>query len=323
MSVLTIIPWGPLAAFGLLVACSEHQSEPDPIASPWTAGLEMRVKDAYPRSFTNVKGQQWVIQTPPQRIASGTLFTDVVLSVICDKNRIVAMHQVSKNPLFSPIAEFSSKFGYHLTSDPETILAVQPDLVFLASFSDKRLDGLLSSDHRQVIRLHNLNSLAGVRESIRAVGYIVGRDRSAEDLVRQMDQRLDAVAKASASRRNWRVLSWSSGFVAGRGTIFSDVLGYVGATNLANEFGVDGARRIQPERLLASQPDALVIGVAEGKQAQARESLLRVAVMHQVHAVRDQRIVWVPNHLLLSTTQHVAGLAERIASQLDQWGSPR
>ena len=135
MSCLTINPWGPLAAFGLLVACSEHQAESGPIARPWTAGLEVRAKDAYPRSFTNLNGQQWAIQTPPQRIASGTLFTDVVLSAICDKNRLVAMHQVSKNPLFSPIAELSSKFGYHLTSDPETILAVQPDLVFLASFT--------------------------------------------------------------------------------------------------------------------------------------------------------------------------------------------
>ena len=116
MSFLTTNPWGLLTAFGLLAACSEHQAESGPIDRPWTASLQERAKDAYPRSFTNLKGQRWDIQTPPQRIASGTLFTDVVLSAICDKSRIVAMHQVSKNPRFSPIAELSSKFAYHLTS---------------------------------------------------------------------------------------------------------------------------------------------------------------------------------------------------------------
>lgn len=318
--------WNRLGSFvwlALLCACTGRDAAPDATAKPWTATLDLRCKDAYPRSFTNFKGDRYEIPAAPQRIASGTLFTDVVLSAICDRERIAALHRVSKNPLFSPIADYSSKFPHHLGTDPETILAVRPDLVFLASFSDKRLDRLLSNDHRQVVRLHNLNSVEGVRESIRAVGYIVGLDQPAEALVVQMDARLNAVAESRASRKNWCVLSWADGFVTGRGTILDDVLGYVGARNLASEFGIEGVRRIQPERLLASQPDALIIGTIQGKEAEARQRVLRLAVMANLRAVREQRIVCVPNHLLVSTTQHVADLAERIARQLDEWGDKR
>lgn len=307
----------------LWCACNGHETEPDPAPKPWTAPVDVRAKAPYPRTFTNLKGQEFLIRTAPQRIASATLFTDVILSAICEDGRIAALHQVSKNPLFSPIFERSSKFPHHLSSDPETILAVRPDLVFLASFSDRRLDRLLSSEDRQVIRLHNLKGVAGVRDSIRAVGYIVGLDRQAEELVVAMDARLEGVARTRDSRKAWRVMSWADGFVAGRDTIFNDVLGYVGARNLASEFGIVGARRVQPERLLASQPDALIIGTAEGKEDEARQRLLRLAVMGHLRAVREQRIVFVPNHLLLSTTHHVAELAERIARQLDAWGDKR
>ena len=306
-----------------LCACSQDDAGPDQQPRPWTASLASRSQDPYPRSFTNSRGDRYVIEVRPQRIASGTLFTDVILSAICEESRIAALHQVSKNPRFSPIAARSSSFPHHLGSDPETILAVKPDLVFLASFSDKRLDGLLSSAHRQVVRLHNLNSIDGVRDSIRAVGYIVGVDQPAEALIEKMDSRLEAVAAASAPRAKWRVLSWAEGFVAGEGTILHDVLGYVGARNLASDFGIEGARRVQPERLLASQPDALIIGTMQGKEDEARQRLQRITAMSQLRAVREQRILCVPNHLLLSTTQHVASLAERIAAQLDRWGDPR
>jgi len=273
--------------------------------------------------FSNARGERYVIANPPQRIASGTLFTDVILSSICDESRIAALHEVSKNPRFSPIAARSASFPHHLGPDPETILAVKPDLVFLASFSDKRLDQLLSSRHRQVVRLHNLSSIAGVRDSIRAVGYIVGLDRPAEALIGQMDTRLEAVAAASEVRKKWRVLSWADSFVAGEGTILHDVLGYVGARNLASEFGIEGVRRVQPERLLAAQPDALIIGTMQGKEDEALQRLLRTTVMSQLRAVRRQRVLFVPDYLLLSTTQHVASLAEFIAARLDQWGDPR
>jgi iron complex transport system substrate-binding protein len=287
----------------------------------WTLPLDERAQDAFPRVFTNRRGERYEIPKPPQRIASGTLFTDVVLTGICPEQRIVALHEVSTKPEFSPIAAESAAFAHHLTSDPESVIAVAPDLVFLASYSAKRTEQLVSGAGRVVVRLHNLEGIAGVQESIRAVGYIVGCDGPAEALVVGMQVRLDAVARRPAAARNprWRLLSWADGFVAGRGTIFDDVLGYVGAKNVAREYGVDGTKRIEPERLLVEPPDVLVLGYSGERREEARQRLLRVAVLRRLRAVEQQRIVFVPNHLLMSASHHVATLAEAIAVQLDAW----
>ena len=304
--------------------CSNEQRPEAPRApGPWTRPLAERQADEFPRVFTNLAGEAYSVPRPPQRIASATLFTDVVLLAIGAKDRIAALHEVSKKPLFSSIAKLSQAFPNHVSSDPETVLAVRPDLVFLASFSDKRLDRLLNEPGRTVIRFDNLAGIPGVRESIRAVGYIVGRDAGAEQLVIEMDRRLDAVASTRSKRKGWTLLSWVDGFVAGRTTIFDDILGYVGAANLAARYGIEGAKRVPPERVLADPPDALVVGVQEGEEDAARQRLRRLVTIGRLPAVEHDRIVFVPNHLFLSTTHHVATMAEIIASKLDTWKKPR
>jgi iron complex transport system substrate-binding protein len=270
----------------------------------------------------DAKGEVCAIPTPPARIASGTLFTDAVLLACCPHERIAALHEVSKNPLFSPVAAVSRGFPRHLTPDPESFLAVHPDLVFLSSFSDKKLQQIVSAPGRAVIRLYGFEDIPGVQDNIRAVGYIIGRDAAAEELVETMQARLDLVAERRSERRAWRVLSWSDGFVAGKNTLFDDVLGYVGATNVAATAGVDGARHLRVERVLALDPDALVIGVMPGREAEARQQLQAVTGMASLDAVRRDRIVFVPNALLMSTTHHLAGAAEAIAATLDRWGKP-
>jgi cobalamin transport system substrate-binding protein len=301
---------------------STSESRGPGVDARWNRPLGVRVDDPFPRTFTNLQGESYVIASPPMRIASSTLFTDAVLLAICPKGRIAALHEVSKKPMFSPVAQESQAFPRHLTPNPESVLAVRPDLVFLASFSNKKMQQLVSGANRTVIRLHHFQSIAGVQQSIRAVGYITDLDREAERLVETMQARLDAVAKGKEKRRAWRVLSWVDGFAAGRDTIFDDVLSYVGATNLAAEAGLVGARRVGLERVLAMKPDALVIGVLPGQEEQARRKLLRLNGMASLSAVQRKRIVFVPNCLLLSTTHHLAGAVEVIARTLDRWGQP-
>jgi ABC-type Fe3+-hydroxamate transport system substrate-binding protein len=67
-------------------------------------------------------------------------------------------------------------------------------------------------------------------------------------------------------------------------------------------------------------PDALVIGVPPGGEAAARRRLQQLSSLRNLRAVREDRIVCVPNNLFLSTSHHLAGAAERIAAVLDGWG---
>jgi iron complex transport system substrate-binding protein len=306
------------------VACSREPARVTDASTEdrWTRPLAERAADPFPRRFRNLKGDEYVISAPPERIASSKLFTDVVLMACCPLNRIAALHEVSKKPLFSPIASASQRFPRHLTPDPESVRVVRPDLVFLASYSDKRSERLVSDADCVVVRLHQLSSIAGVQQSIRNVGYITGLDAAAEQLVVEMEARLAKVAAGKSRRGTWRVLSFDSGFVAGAGTIFDDVIGCVGAVNLAAATGIKGTSRVSQERLLTMKPDAIVIGVLVGQEAEAKDRLMQLSGMRILDAVKRDRIVYVPNHLMMSASHPLAGLAEAIAQTLDRWKRP-
>ncbi|MEE9126801.1 MAG: hypothetical protein V3U11_06645, partial [Planctomycetota bacterium] len=66
----------------------------------------------------------------------------------------------------------------------------------------------------------------------------------------------------------------------------------------------------------------LVVGVRPGGEAAVRSLIRQSAALRLLPAVKKDRIVFVPNALLLSTSHHVVGAAEVIAKQLDRWGKP-
>ena len=64
------------------------------------------------------------------------------------------------------------------------------------------------------------------------------------------------------------------------------------------------------------------IGVLAGQEEAAKERLMQLSGMRNLDAVKRDRIVYVPNHLMMSASHHLAGLAEAIAQTLDRWKHP-
>jgi iron complex transport system substrate-binding protein len=291
-----------LAAASLLPCCDRAGGNASAAAKGrWLLPVEERQGDPFPRTFLDQHGSEIVIPAPPERIASATVFTDAVLLDFCPRDRIAALSAKSKESEFSPVAKESQSFPNHITADPESILWVNPDLVFLSSFSDRSTLQLVGGGRRRVVRLHRFDTLAAIQNNIRAVGYLLGLDSSAEARVADM---------------------WSGGYVAGAGTIFDSLLPYCGASNLAAEKGTHGHTAVPAERILDWNPDALVVGVRLGGEEAVRKLIKQSAALRLLPAVQKDRIVFVPNALLLSTSHHLVGAAEVIARQLDRWGKP-
>ena len=310
-----------LAAVSLVSGCD--RADANAPKGRWLLPLAERKHDPFPRTFWDQYGSEIVIPAPPERIASATVFTDAVLLDFCPRDRIAALSAKSKESEFSPVAKESQGFPKHITADPETILWVDPDLVFLSSFSDRATLRLVGSGRRQVVRLHRFNSIADIQNNIRAVGYLLGLDSKAEARVADMSARLQRIQRSARSRGAvWRALSWSGGYVAGDNTIFNDLLAYAGATNVATEKGVSGHTAVAAERILDWNPDALVVAVRPGGEDAVRKLIKQSAALRLLPAVRKDHIVFVPSALLLSTSHHVVGAAEVIAKQLNEWGKP-
>ena len=306
-----------------LVFCQQLGGGPArPRDGAWNRPLAERSADPFPRRFVNGAGESVEIAAPPRRIVSATVVSDAVLLEICPPERIHALHALSKDPRYSPVAEASAAFPRHLGGEAEEILAAEPDLVVVSSFSRKEMRNLLSRDGCAVLRFLGFASVEDIQNNIRALGYAIGADAAAERLVEQMDVRLAAVESDREARRPWRLLHYAGGYTSGSDTTFDSLLQRVGAQNVARELGISGSRAIQPEEVLIRDPDALVIGVEPGGEDRVAERLGQMPGFAHLEALRRGRLVLVPNAWLLSTSHHVAHAAETIAATLDRWGTP-
>ncbi len=307
---------------GFMVHEGSKAEAPSLDAARWSLPLSERQLDPFPRSYTNGSGEAVEIPQPPTRVVSGTLFSDAVLLAICPPERIVALQDISRDPQFSPVAQQSQNFPRHIQGDPESLILQVPDLIFLAGFSRKETAEILYREGRTVARLQGFESLDGIVTNLRATGYLLGLDAEAEQLVQEMQQRLQRVAQGKKDRQAWRLLLWADGYTAGSNTTFDGLLTYVGAGNLAAEQGMQGSIPLNAEVALLMRPDALVVGALPGEEEATRLRLLQSPALRNLAAVRNDRIIFVPKANLLSTSHHVAAAAEVMASTLDRWGLP-
>lgn len=317
---------GPPLLLGVLaigiVWWGTHAAGRQDAAAPWTRPLAERAGSPYPRVYVGALGERTVLPAPPVRIVSATVASDAVLLAICPRERILALHRLSRDPRYSPVARESAAFGRHVGGDPEEILALEPDLVLLSSFSREETRSLYTSRGCAVVRLPGASSLADVESNLRALGWVLGLDADAERLVAEMRAKLDRLAEGRARRRTWRVLLYAGDRTAGLGTTFDDLLRAVGARNAAAELGLEGSCRIDPEQILLADPDVLVVPCVPGEEQEAVRGIDNIELLARLRAVRDGRVVPVPAGILQSTSHHVADAAVRIARALDRFGSP-
>jgi len=293
-----------------------------PYQGRWNLPLAERRHDPFPRVFVSVSGERVEVPAPPRKIVSGTIFSDAILLEICAPSRIVALHELSQDPRFSPVAAESASFPRHHRGEPEEILEMAPDMVIVSSFSREETRRMLARHGCAVLRFEGFTGIADIQSNIRALGYVLGLDQEAEALTCEMDARLAKVAAGGAKRRAWRLLHYEVGRTSGAQTTFDSLLSSVGARNAAAEAGVRGSQAMTIEQLLIEDPDALVMGVAPGKEDVARQRLLQTPGLTSLRAVRNDRLIFVPSGWLLSTSHHIVRAAEYIAAVLDRWGSP-
>ena len=205
----------------------------------------------------------------------------------------------------------------------EDVVRLRPDLVFVTTYSRAEVVQMLESTGAPVYRLASFDDIDGVMANIRRVGAAVGEEAAAERMVADMQRRLAAVAARRAGRPPLRVLSYSGGFTAGRGTTFDDIVRRAGAINEAAARGIDKFPRLSQEQVLAWNPDVLVAGFLPGEEESVRRGLLTGAGVGQTTAARRNQIVLIETRRLLAVSQHVVDAVEQMADSLDTFQAPR
>jgi iron complex transport system substrate-binding protein len=272
----------------------------------------------FPRTVRDAFGDPLTLNGPPKRIVSQTLGTDEILFAICPHDRIAGISRIALDGAYSKIADEAKARGTTTIYGPEDILALKPDLVFIASYTRSEMATLLRAAHAPVYRFSNFDRIEDVANNVLRLGYLIGRDDAAMRVVMDMNERLTrARAQAAASGRRPRIMTYDgSGYTAGGNTLFDDVIQQAGGVNVSAEHGAKGFGRVSEEQILEWQPEYLIAGAKPGEEDVVRRRLMTNPAIAASTAVKSGRLVLMDTRVFLTTSHHVVTAVEALVDAL-------
>ncbi|HMI51652.1 MAG TPA: ABC transporter substrate-binding protein [Candidatus Saccharimonadales bacterium] len=182
---------------------------------------------------------------------------------------------------------------WHMDS-VEKILALQPTLVVgSVPYKQETLAKLLESP--LTFLAMNPRTLADVYGDIRLLGDIAKRDAGAVRLINKMRTEFSQIAKRSRSgARPVRVYceAWPNPRISSPPWV-AELVAICGG-----EMVVPAGERVSDEAVAAANPEAMVLAWAAVGAKSKPEKSYQVAAWREVAAIRDRRVVAIPDELL-------------------------
>jgi len=251
--------------------------------------------------------------TIPRRVASINLSADEILAEILPRERLVGVTRFADERGTSNIAGRipPSVFRFQ-KADMERLVALAPDLVVVSEYTDADFLRLVERSGIRWHRMQGLNSIAGVRQAILDLGRVVGADDAARGLVERYDATLLELARRLEGARRPRVLYWSGEMTAGADTAIGALIEAAGARNVGREMGVQGITPPGAERAFVTDPDVILVTSWPG----GKEAVKEHPLLSRLRAVREGRLVVMPNERLIALSQYTADACWDLASLL-------
>jgi len=249
----------------------------------------------------------------PLRVASLNLTADELLVEMLPPDRLVAVTRWADDASMSNVAGRVPATAVRLPrADLERILALGPDLVVVSEYTDADFLRLVEKSGLRHHRMSGLDTLPGIRAAIVDLGRAVGAPQPAARLAARFDAVLAELARRLEGDPRPRVLYWGDPHTAGAGTAIGSLLEAAGASNVGRELGLRGIVPIAGERAFAAEPDAFLVTEGSG----ASVALRRHPLLSRTRAVREGRVVEMPNHLLVALSDRAADATWWLASRL-------
>ena len=155
-----------------------------------------------------------------------------------------------------------------------------------------------------------LDTLAGQRQALLDLGRAVGAPEAAARLAAEHEAALRDLARRLEGASRPRVLYWGNPHTAGGGTAIGALIEAAGAENVGRTLGLTGIVPLGSERAFVADPDVVLLGAGPARSRPCKADPL----LSQLRAVREGRIVEMPNQLLVTlshTPRTPAGSSRR------------
>ena len=272
----------------------------------------------YPREAVDSDQFTVHIARPVHRIVSQSWSIDEWVYSVVPPPDVVAVSESAYKQRTSNVYASAMQFHPAVSSDPERVIALDPDLMIVSSNSRADYTSLARSSGVPVFRMQTmLQSVKQIEDAVRLVGYITGNDEAAAKEV----ARFHAAVQKARSLRPYgapkpRILGLGGNYTYGKATLFDDIAGFLGGVNIASEEGIDGYQPVDFEQIVRWNPQWIIVGADDGKAEAIKSQLLADPAISITQAARDNHIVVLDNRIFLAKSPYAALLIQVIAEAL-------
>ncbi|MBI3742744.1 MAG: ABC transporter substrate-binding protein [Chloroflexi bacterium] len=308
--------WALAAAFVALAvavsACGSSVSSPTATPAPKATqstnpfagvpGIIDPNNHSFPRDVEGLNGRV-TIKAKPQHIVSLSVGHDEMTYALVPASRVAGVHVVTKTADFSNVADISAS-APSITTDPESILSVHPDVMVTSPFFPADKIAALTKVGLAVVQTDLRNDPRSRIENILLLGYIYGEEDRAVAFAREVQQRYDAlqavVQKHPAAQRS-RVMSTARFadkiYTAGKDSTEGAIIDGAAGINVAADAGLERNPSISIESIVAMRPDVIIITQSSESGEPFKQDLLKAAVLQEVPAIKNRRVYVEPGVL--------------------------
>jgi len=292
LKTLTLSILSLLLCLSLLCACGDTGKDTDA-----DTGSDSGGESSTAIAVTDMTGRTVTLDAPATRVVALTAGDCEILYALGCGDAVVGRGEYCNYPaqvLDVPALQSGSE------TNMEQLLALKPQVIFMSTMdqSKEQIDALEKAGIRCVISRER--DIAGVYESIRVIGAVMGKDAEAEALVSSMESTFsDLAAKAAGSGEKptvyFEVSPLQFGlWTAGTGTFMDEVATLLGLENIFSD--VEGWASVSEEQVLLRDPDYIVtISMYFGEGPTPTEEILSRSGWQQVEAVKNQKILNLQN----------------------------
>ena len=305
-----------LATFTLAAAILTRSRAPSAVTGGRYVATEVE-GDGFPKVLVSGSGRQ-TLGAPPRRIASLTVTADEILGAIAPPERIVAVTRFADDKTIEPNAGSLPKSAARIAGiDPERLIALEPDLVFVAHYTLESAVRVLTSATVPVVRLRETRSYGDVEANVRLTAAALGEPARGEALVQRMRSELGHVTDAVRARERPRVLYYSAvGYTSGSGTLVDEKIRLSGGRNAAAEAGIRGFQNVSLDLLVALDPDVILVPRWSKDDVSPVREVTESPIFRDVAAVKRGRVFAVAAAALTSESPEGAAGVKLIARLL-------
>ncbi len=268
----------------------------------------------YPREAMDSDGFTVRIEHPAHRIVSQSWSIDEWVYAVAPSRDVVAVSESAYQQRMSNVYASVQQFHPAISSDPERVIALDPDLMIVSSNGRADYTSLARSCGVPVFRLQTMPQTL---DEIELVGYITGNDDAAANEAARFH---GAIQKARSLRSpeapTTRILGLAGNYAYGKNTLFDNIVAALGGINVAAENGVDGYEAIDFEQIVRWDPEWIVVGAEGSKTKNVLAALRADPAISVTQAARNNHIVVLDDRIFLAKSTYSALLVQAMAEAL-------